>query len=47
MHCCAFLLEDDRYAAPTLELVTVRGADRARQPATERLRASSHHRSVL
>lgn len=41
-----FFIEDDRYSVPTLELVVVRDADRARQLATERLCASPHHQSV-
>jgi hypothetical protein len=46
MHTFEFFIEDDRYKVPTLELVQVRDADRARQLAAERLRASLHHQSV-
>jgi hypothetical protein len=46
MHTFEFFIQDDRYAVPTLELVEVRDADRARQLAAERLHASLHHLNV-
>jgi hypothetical protein len=46
MQTFEFFIDDDRCTTPTLEFVEVRDADRARQLAAERLRASPHHLSV-
>jgi len=46
MQTFEFFIEDDRYAVPTLEFAQVSDADRARELAAERLRASPHHLSV-
>jgi hypothetical protein len=41
-----FFIEDDRYTVPTLEIVLVRDAARARELAADRLLSSFHHLSV-
>lgn len=46
MRIFEFFVEDDRYTVPTLELVETRDVECARQLASERMYASSHHRSV-
>jgi len=46
MNTFEFFIQDDRYAVPTFELVQVRDAERARELAAERLRASLHHQSI-
>ncbi len=46
MQTFEFFIEDDRYRVPTLELVLVSDAMRARQLAAARLFASSHHQSI-
>lgn len=39
-------IEDERYAAPTLLTVEVRGDERVRELASERLAQSPHYRAV-
>jgi hypothetical protein len=46
MHTFELFIEDDRYTVPTLEFVMVRDVARARELASERMFASSHHTGI-
>jgi hypothetical protein len=46
MRTFTFLVHDDRYAVPTVALVSVADEQRARTLATARLMESAHHTSV-
>jgi hypothetical protein len=46
MRTISLLIEDARYAAPTLEIATVRDRNAARQVARDRLQASPYHLGV-
>ena len=46
MRSFSFYIEDDRYSVPTLEFVTVKDVERARELATTRLTLSPHLRRI-
>ena len=46
MRSFSFYIEDDRYSVPTLEFVTVRSIEQARELATARLSLSPHLRRI-
>lgn len=46
MRTFSFYIHDRRYSVPTLQLVTVRDEDRARELALQRLEETDHHLAV-
>jgi hypothetical protein len=46
MRTFSFYIHDRRYSVPTLQIVTVRDEDRARELARQRLEEAEHHLAV-